>query len=98
MRSRPTPRAGSCPSSWHTAASLAQERAVEIVALETGGPAAEAGLADGDVIVTVEGLAITRIDDLHRFLAEWPVGRELTLGIVRGTERRDVVVRPGEAP
>ncbi len=77
---------------------LAQERAVEIVALETGGPAAEAGLADGDVIVTVEGLAITRIDDLHRFLAEWPVGRELTLGIVRGTARRDVVVRPGEAP
>jgi len=77
---------------------LTQERAVEIVGIEAGGPAAEAGLVDGDVLVTVEGLAITRIDDLHRFLSEWPIGRTLTLGVVRGTTRRDVVVRPGEAP
>lgn len=77
---------------------IAQERAVEIVGVERGGPAAEAGLVDGDVIVTVEGLAITRIDDLHRFLAEWPIGRALTLGVVRGTALRDVLVRPGEAP
>ena len=77
---------------------LVQERAVEIVAIETGGPAAQAGLTEGDVLVVVEGLAVTRIDDLHRFLAEWPIGRPLTLGVVRGSARRDVVVTPGEAP
>jgi len=77
---------------------LVQERAVEIVAVETGGPAAQAGLTEGDVLMVVEGLAVTRIDDLHRFLAEWPIGRPLTLGVVRGSARRDVVVTPGEAP
>src|SRR5258708_11681461 len=77
---------------------LVQERAVEIVAIETGGPAAQAGLTEGDVLVVVEGLAVTRIDDLHRFLAEWPIGRPLTLGVVRGSARPDVVVTPGEAP
>ena len=77
---------------------LVQERAVEIVAVEPGGPAAQAGLTDGDILVVVEGLAVTRIDDLHHFLAEWPIARPLTLGIVRGSARRDVVVTPGEAP
>jgi S1-C subfamily serine protease len=55
-------------------------------------------LTEGDVLVVVEGLAVTRIDDLHRFLAEWPIGRPLTLGVLRGSARRDVVVTPGEAP
>ena len=77
---------------------LSQDRAIEVVGVESGGPAAEAGLAEGDIIVAVEGLALTRIDDLHRFLAEWPIGRALTLAIVRGAGRREIGVRPAEAP
>src|SRR5262249_54042454 len=77
---------------------VSQERAVEIVSIEAGGPAAQAGLAEGDILVGVEGLAVTRIDDLHRLLAEWPIGRPTPLRPLRGRARRDVVVTPGEAP
>jgi len=37
------------------------------------------------------------VDDLHRFLAEWPIGQPMTLTVIRGTERVDLKVVPAEA-
>ena len=40
---------------------------------------------------------MSSVDGLHRFLAEWPIGEPVVLTIIRGLERLDLRVKPGEA-
>ena len=42
--------------------------------MDPRGPAAQAGLKEGDLIVAINGQPLSSVDDLHRFLAEWPIG------------------------
>jgi S1-C subfamily serine protease len=76
---------------------LAQASAVEVMGLEDGGPAAAAGLREGDLIVAADGYPSHGVDDLHRVLNRWPVGDALTLRVVRAGEPLDVAVTPREA-
>ena len=55
-----------------------------------GSPAANAGLQRGDLLVRANGRALTGMDDLFDALDQAADG--LTLGLVRGTEERDVEV------
>ncbi len=57
-------------------------------------PAARAGLAPGDLIVTAAGQAVTSIDDLFGAL-EAAQGGSLELSVVRGTEERTIQVAFG---
>src|SRR5215468_9736601 len=50
-------------------------QAVEIVAVETGGPAAGAGLREGDLLVALNDQAVATVDDVHRTLVAWPIGK-----------------------
>lgn len=76
---------------------LSHEYAVEAISVDPMGPAAQAGLQEGDLIIAINGQPLSSVDDLHLFLAEWPIGQEVVLTILRGLERRDLRVRPGEA-
>jgi len=76
---------------------LANEQAVEVVSVEPDAPAGRAGLREGDLIVAFNERAVTSVDDLHRFLAEWPIGRPATLAVVRGREKVELQVTPAEA-
>ena len=76
---------------------LVNDRAVEIAGIESGSPAADAGLQLGDLITAVQGRLVQEVDDLHRFLAKWPAGRSVELSIVRGGRPFEVVVVPVEA-
>lgn len=58
-----------------------------------GSPAAAAGIQRGDLIVSVGGTAIVRLDDLYRTL-DSAAGETLELTLVRGAEERTVSVRP----
>ncbi len=72
--------------------------AVEIVSLEPRAPASAAGLREGDLIVAVNDDPITSVDDLHRFLAAWPIGAPMRISVVRGVECVEVAVTPVESP
>ncbi len=76
---------------------LAREQAVEIVSLAPDGPAAEAGLRRGDIIVALGGAPVSSVDEVFRVLAEWPVGRPLVAGFLRGKDLRELPVTPREA-
>jgi S1-C subfamily serine protease len=76
---------------------LSDERAVEVASVEGNGPAAKAGLCEGDLIVAANDQQVTSVDDLHRFLAEWPIDGPVTLTIIRRKERLTVEVTPVEA-
>lgn len=77
---------------------LEGERAVEVAGVEGGGPAARAGIREGDLIVAIEGKTVGGVDDLHRFLGDWPIGRALGLTVVRGREKEVRMVTPIETP
>jgi S1-C subfamily serine protease len=77
---------------------LAAERAVEVAGVEESGPAAAAGIREGDLVVSIEGRPVGGIDDLHRFLAEWPIGKPLAVTVVRGKEKEVRTVVPIETP
>ena len=76
---------------------LARDFAVEVLSIDPKGPAKEAGIQGGDLIVALDGLAVASVDDLHRFLSEGPFDEPLMLTVIRGKERLDLSVRLAEA-
>ena len=72
---------------------LAQPTAVLVISLEAGGPAVSAGLREGDIIVSLDALPVSSLDDLHRLLTEDRIGSVVNLSVLRGSERLDVRVR-----
>ena len=77
---------------------LEAERAVEIVSVEPRGPAAIAGVREGDLVVALNDRAVRTVDDMHRMLVGWPFGDSIKIGVIRGDRRFDVAVVPVEAP
>jgi len=78
--------------------SLASEGGVRVESIERGSPAELAGIAKGDVIVAVDGAALTGIDDLQRLLIADAIGRELAIAVVRRDRLLTLSATPGESP
>ncbi len=76
---------------------LAVDQAVEVHAVEPDGPATRAGLRPGDLIVGIEDRPVRTVDDLHRFLSDWAIGKPVTLTLLRGKERMQISIVPAEA-
>jgi len=70
---------------------------VLVMSVESGSPAERAGLAKGDVIVSLNGHAVAGIDDLHRVLTGDVVGMTVPIVIVRGAEKRELWVVPDDS-
>jgi S1-C subfamily serine protease len=67
------------------------------ISVAAGGPAAEAGLREGDVMVEFNGQPLPTIDALHKLLTGDQIGLESTLTILRGTEKLALKIRPAES-
>jgi S1-C subfamily serine protease len=78
------------------AAALAQDSAVMIASVEPGSPADHAGLTAGDIILTLDGTAVTGADDLIRLLAGDKIGRAVEIVTLRNGEPRRVSLVPGD--
>ncbi len=72
-------------------------RGAAIIGVESGSPAAEAGIAPGDVVVAVNGVAIDIDRPFVNLLAAVPTGSEVLLTVVRDGVTREVTVRPRPA-
>jgi S1-C subfamily serine protease len=77
---------------------LTQPEGVEVMAVEDNGPADQAGVQEGDVIVTLGDEPATSIDDLHKRLTELPVGVPATIVLLRGERRLQRFVVPTDYP
>jgi S1-C subfamily serine protease len=65
--------------------------------VEDGSPALTAGVVAGDIIVSFAGEAVSTIDALHRRLTHERIGMPTEMGVLRGTERRVLIVTPAES-
>jgi S1-C subfamily serine protease len=76
---------------------LPVESGVLVVSLEENSPAKRAGLAEGDIIVGMDGQSVAGIDDLHRMLTEEKMGVKTTLTIIRQTQKLNLNIIPEES-
>jgi len=77
---------------------LAVSSGILVASVEAGSPASNAGLRDNDIIVAMASHSVSGVDDLHRLLTEERIGVPTPLVVLRGVEKREVVIVPGETP
>jgi S1-C subfamily serine protease len=73
------------------------EGGVRIIPRE-GGPAAQSGLKDGDVIVELEGTKIREWPELPEALKTKKPGEKVKVKVLRGKETREITVTLGKRP
>ncbi len=71
---------------------LDQASAVLVISVEPDGPALSAGVRDGDLIVSFDGVRVESLDDLHRLLTEARIGTRAKLVVLRGPALLDLDV------
>jgi serine protease Do len=74
---------------------LPSTRGALVGGVEEGGPAAAAGIQNGDVITTVDGKAIVAMHDLPRIIANEPVGKAVDIVILRKGAQQTISVTIG---
>jgi len=72
--------------------------ALLIVSLESGGPADRDGLLLGDVLLELDGAAVSDSADVLAKLGGDRVGRPLAARVIRGGQVKTLQVTPGERP
>jgi S1-C subfamily serine protease len=75
---------------------LANARTVRVESLEAGGPAARAGVEQGDLIVAFDGAAVEGIDSLHRLLTVERIRKPVTISVIRGAQKLDLQIASSE--
>jgi S1-C subfamily serine protease len=73
---------------------LAADAGVLVTEVVAGGPAARAGVRDGDLLVSFDGDTVERTDDLHRLLTGDQVDRSVPLQLLRGTDLVTLSISP----
>ena len=77
---------------------LPQVTGVLIQRVSDGGPAARAGLRQGDVLYSVDGTVVYRPNGLQNLIAQKRPRDEVTVRIYRDRSPMDITIRLGEAP
>ena len=62
---------------------LAETKGALVASVEEQGPAAAGGILAGDVIVSVDGQVVDAMNALPRMVADMPVGKEVTVVVLR---------------
>ena len=75
---------------------LQQASGAMISEIAPDGPARQADLHTGDVVVAFDGAPVTGVDDLHRALTQERAGVPVPLGVLRRAELVTVTVTPSE--
>jgi len=75
---------------------LNQVSGAAITSVEPDGPAAQGGLADGNIIVAIDGATVSGVDDLVRLLGAERIGAAVAFAVVADGRLHTTVVTPGE--
>lgn len=84
------------PASARATLESGQEYGLLVLWLEEGGPAAQAGVLVGDIVIGVGGTAVGEPDDLFAALTGETVGKPLSVKLLRGGSPKTINVTVGE--
>ena len=87
----------SIPRALARANQMAVTSGVLVAAVEDNSPAARAGLAKGDVLLSFAESVVSGIDDLHRLLTAERIGTPAPIVVLRRGERRQLTIVPAES-
>jgi S1-C subfamily serine protease len=76
---------------------LPNAMAVRVESVQDRGPARDAGLQSGDLIVSFDGEPVNGIDDLHRLLTAERIGTQRTIVVVRRTQKLEFLIEAVES-
>ncbi|MET3663491.1 trypsin-like peptidase domain-containing protein [Caulobacter sp. 1776] len=82
------------PPALARATGLHQPYAVYVAHVDLGGPAAKAGLREGDLLVAADDQPLTGLDDLLRALDHHSIGRAIAFTVIRQARLMSVTVTP----
>lgn len=77
---------------------LPQTSGVQVLGIEPGAPADQAGLLEEDIIVRLGEQPVTSVDDLHKLLTSLPVGIPASLLFLRENRLMERLAVPQEYP
>ncbi|MFL9883306.1 S1C family serine protease [Paraburkholderia agricolaris] len=83
---------------WIRKMNLSSDRGLLIVSLAANGPAEQAGVLIGDVLIELDDEPCRDIEDLHAALSSGRIGQPLNIALIRGGERQACAVTLGERP
>jgi len=75
---------------------LGRHRAIEVVEVVPGSPAAQAGVRAEDILFEVDGRPVNGMDDLQRLMDSNAIGRRIPIRVHRGDTAVDLAVTPAE--
>ena len=75
---------------------LSSDSAVRVMEVTAGGPAARAGVEQGDLLIALDGMPCRSIDHLHRLLTVQRIGVPVTVGVVRRDRKLELSLQPIE--
>jgi serine protease Do len=75
---------------------LKDEKGALVADVVSGGPAEKAGIKRGDVIVSFDGKEIDEMSELPYVVASTPVGKAVTLEVIRKGQTKEIRVEVGE--
>jgi S1-C subfamily serine protease len=74
------------------------QKGLIVLSVESGGPAAKAGLLVGDILVAVGGKDTTDTDEVQSALEASAVGRTINAAVLRGGEPKNIAIVIGDRP
>jgi S1-C subfamily serine protease len=77
---------------------LDRDHAIEVIEIVEGSPADQAGLRPEDLLIELDGVALTATDDLQRLMTAERIGEPVKATVVREGELRSITLIPRELP
>jgi S1-C subfamily serine protease len=79
---------------WLGLSSLEEDGRLKVLRVSEGGPADEAGIAPGDILLSMGGVKLEKLDEFYRRLwSSGAPGVEVTLRVLHGDDVREVHIR-----
>ena len=75
---------------------LPNENGILVVSMDDNSPAKQAGLEEGDIVISFAGVQVDGIDELHRLLTEERVGVTQPITVIRRNEVCEFGISPVE--
>jgi S1-C subfamily serine protease len=86
------------PDALRTRLSVTSKTGVMVVKVEPGGPADQAGVLLGDILVGLGDAQLEQIEDLQSFSDSGVIGKRVKATLIRAGELQEVTITVGERP